>query len=676
MIGGLPEAALWYAEHNWPVLPLYSVRDGACTCGNPRCSCPGKHPRTKSGLKDATTDTSLVAQWWRKWPDANVGIATGAAAGIVALDVDADKGGPETLDRLVRQHGAIPDTVEAMTGGGGRHLIFCHPGRVVRNRSGKLGQIRTPGLDIRGDGGYIVVAPSQHTSGRRYEWRDGHGPQQIKPAPLPQWLLDLIAGAPAAPSADPPDRRAAASAKTAGSEERAAKCLASLLRLSVADHADGSKRLFTAACRCVEHNLDDHQAIAVIRQYERTHPFPRTYSDTEMLQRLRDAERVAARGTACRAGRRRTRQVEQFRPFPVQALPEPAGSFVADASRAIGCDPSYVALPLLSALAAAIGNTRRVELKAGWSEPAIIWVAIIGESGTLKTPAFKLVVDPIRMRQGQSLKRHAEEMDQYEAEVLRYEKRLSEWKRKKDTSDEPPTKPQPPPAERLTVTDTTVEALAPILLANPRGLLLARDELAGWVGSFDRYTAGRGGADAANWLSMHNGESVVVDRKSGQPRTIYVPRASVSVTGGVQPGILDRVMGREHRESGLLARLLLAMPPRRPKQWSEAEISPAMEAAIATVFDRLYELHFDHTPDGDPRPVKVPLTPEGKAAWIEFYNEHATEQVELTGDLSAAWSKLEGYAARLALVTHFVRWAADDPTLHDPDAVDCIAPGI
>jgi len=351
---------------------------------------------------------------------------------------------------------------------------------------------------------------------------------------------------------------------------------------------------------------------------------------------------------------------------------------VADASRAIGCDPSYVALPLLSALAAAIGNTRRIELKGGWCEPAIIWVAIVGESGTLKTPAFKLVVDPIRIRQGQSLKRHAEEMDQYEAEVLRYDKRLSEWKRKKDTSDDPPTKPKPPLAERFIVTDTTVEALAPILLPNPRGLLLARDELAGWVGSFDRYTAGRGGADAANWLSMHNGESVVVDRKSGQPRTIYVPRASVSVIGGIQPSILDQVMGREHRESGLLARLLLAMPPRRPKRWSEAEISPAMEAAIAAVFDRLYELHFDHTPDGDPRPVKVPLLPEGKAVWIEFYNDHAAEQVELTGDLSAAWSKLEGYAARLALVMHFVRWAANDPTLCDPDAVDdaSIAAGV
>ncbi|HWB10091.1 MAG TPA: DUF3987 domain-containing protein [Pirellulales bacterium] len=103
--------------------------------------------------------------------------------------------------------------------------------------------------------------------------------------------------------------------------------------------------------------------------------------------------------------------------------------------------------------------------------------------------------------------------------------------------------------------------MAPLLSANPRGLLLARDELAGWIGSFDRYAGGKGSADAANWLSMHNGESIVVDRKTGNPRTIFVPQAGVCVCGGIQPVILHRAWGVEHRESGLAARLLLTCPP-------------------------------------------------------------------------------------------------------------------
>jgi hypothetical protein len=151
----------------------------------------------------------------------------------------------------------------------------------------------------------------------------------------------------------------------------------------------------------------------------------------------------------------------------------------------------------------------------------------------------------------QALERHAEAMRQHEADLAHYEKAMAEWKRDKKSAHDPPEKPEAPQAERFVVADTTVEALAPLLLANPRGLLLARDELAGWIGSFDRYAGGKGGADAAHWLSMHNGESIIVDRKTGIPRTIYVPQASVSVCGGIQPAILHRALGIEHRESGL-----------------------------------------------------------------------------------------------------------------------------
>ena len=371
-------------------------------------------------------------------------------------------------------------------------------------------------------------------------------------------------------------------------------------------------------------------------------------------------------------------RIEVYKPFPTNALPEPVRSFVTTSAKAVGCDPSYIALPMLSALASAIGNTRRIQLKRGWTEPPIIWTATIGESGTLKTPAFKLAMKPIRDLQGDALKRHAEEQAEYEGELLRYEKALATWKRSKAGDDDPPEKPQVPHAVRYIVSDTTVEALAPILLANPRGLLLARDELAGWIGSFDRYSGGKGSADAAHWLSMHNGENVIVDRKTGQTRTIYVPSAAVSVTGGVQPGILNRIMGVEHRESGLLARLLLAMPPRRPRRWTEAEIPARAEAAIRRIVDRLFTLEPDRDDGADPQPRIITMTPAGKAAWITFYNAHADEHADLSGDLSAAWSKLEGYAARLALVVHFVRWAADDATLADADRVDetSIATGV
>lgn len=363
-------------------------------------------------------------------------------------------------------------------------------------------------------------------------------------------------------------------------------------------------------------------------------------------------------------------RVKLYQPFPTIALPEPIRGFVIAGAKAIGCDPSFLALPLLTALAAAIGTTRRIQLKQGWSAPAILWTAIVGESGTSKTPAFKLVMQPMRDRQRKSLESHFKVEQQHQDDLAYYDKAMMAWKRDKKTTDPPPTKPDPPQAVRYIVSDTTVEALAPLLRANPRGLLMARDELAGWLGSFDRYSSGKGGADASHWLSMHNGENIVVDRKTGSPRTIIVPQAAMSVCGGIQPAILHRSLGTEHRESGLAARLLLTCPPRKPKRWTEAKIDPKAETELTQLFDRLYELEPMVDEESNPHPVVVCLTRDAKSAFRDFYNCHAEEQSGLSGDLSAAWSKLEEYAARLALVIHYARVAANDPTLKNSNLVD------
>jgi hypothetical protein len=169
---------------------------------------------------------------------------------------------------------------------------------------------------------------------------------------------------------------------------------------------------------------------------------------------------------------------------------------------------------------------------------------------------------------------------------------------------------------------------------------------------------------------MHNGESIFVDRKTGDRRTIHVRNASVSVTGGIQPFILNKALGDEHRESGLAARLLLACPPRRPKRWTEADIDPDLEQEVAKLIDQLYLLQPAADKYGSDTPVIVELTDDAKQHWKAYYNEHGREQVDLTGELSAAWSKLEEYAARLALIIHLVRCAANDPNTATPDAVD------
>ena len=365
-----------------------------------------------------------------------------------------------------------------------------------------------------------------------------------------------------------------------------------------------------------------------------------------------------------------SKSVVPFREFPTEVLPDPIREFIEQGSIAIGCSSSYLALPLLSALAAAIGGTRQLRLKSDWKVPAIIWTAIVGESGTAKTPAFNRVMKYVVERQRKSFAQYEKEMTKYNVALARYEKDRARWNRDKTDTKNPPIKPNAPKAMRNLVEDTTVEALIPLLMDNPRGVLLARDELNGWIGSFDRYATGSGSSDESKWLSMHSGGPIFVDRKTGDQTTLHVPRACVSITGGIQPGILQRALGNKHIESGLAARILYANPPRKQKDWTEAEIAPELDAQMSYVFNCLYDMKPEVDQNGIPCPSVLDITPDAKSLYKVYSKVHGEEQRNQSGALSAAWSKLEEYTARFALVIHCVRVAAGDPEVETPEQVD------
>ena len=479
-----------------------------------------------------------------------------------------------------------------------------------------------------------------------------------------------------------------------GGAERVSRCRAYLSKLPDAISGQGGHNAtLTAACECVRFDLSDTEAMDTLRWWSDHKSGGEPWTDKELRHKLKAAEKKATRGERLRddAGRddgpigsawdhaarakgnghaagsgkgdAPPQPPAAYAPPPLDVLPATVRDFTRDASRAMGCDPAMVVLPLLAMLAACVGNARRIRIKMGWCEPCIVWAAVVGESGTLKTPAQSLALRPLHRRDADARREHAEAMKAHLREVLAYDRDLGDWK-KGNAGGEPPEKPEPPPCPRTLVSDTTVEALARILAANPRGVLLARDELAGWVGSFNAYKGGKGGDDT-HWLSMHTGQPMVVDRVSGG--TTYAARASVSVCGGIQPGVLARAFGAEHRESGMLARVLLAMPPRKPKRWTDAELPERLVLATANVATRLLSLELPTDANGEPQPVDLPLTRAGKVAWVAFYDDHNTEAAELHGDLAAAWSKLEGYAARFALLLQLVE---------DPDAAAVDEPAV
>jgi hypothetical protein len=132
-----------------------------------------------------------VHAWFSGWPEAGVGVVTGAVSGLVVLDIDPRHGGEASLERLQKQYDRLPSTLQCRSGGGGRHLYFAHPRAPIRSKAGFA-----PGVDLRGEGGYVVAPPSLHASGLRYVWVGDRKPKISDLTPLPDWVLQLAVDQP------------------------------------------------------------------------------------------------------------------------------------------------------------------------------------------------------------------------------------------------------------------------------------------------------------------------------------------------------------------------------------------------------------------------------------------------------------------------------------------------
>lgn len=154
------EHALQYSGRGWRVFPVHTVKDGKCSCGHDCGKNAGKHPRIKGGFKAASIDQDQIAAWWKKWPNANIGIATGSVSGLLVLDLDGAKG----IAKLKTLLGDIklPPTACVATGRGW-HLYFQLLAELISCSS-------DDGLDVRGEGGYVIAPPSVHASGAKYRW--------------------------------------------------------------------------------------------------------------------------------------------------------------------------------------------------------------------------------------------------------------------------------------------------------------------------------------------------------------------------------------------------------------------------------------------------------------------------------------------------------------------------
>jgi DNA-binding transcriptional ArsR family regulator len=312
-----------------------------------------------------------------------------------------------------------------------------------------------------------------------------------------------------------------------------------------------------------------------------------------------------------------------YSPFPVDVLPDRLAAYVRAASEATPCPPAMVAVPMMSVLAGAVGAAACLRLKRGWKEHPILWTAVVAPSGTAKSPAAHHAWRPLARREEQAA-------EEYEREMERYQK----------LDEEAQAEAEEPTRDRYRIGDITREKVARVLNDNPRGVALVRDELATWIESFDRYA--QGAADLHAWLAYYEARQDTVDRVNGEDLILKTP--AVSVAGTIQPGTLRKKLGEIHFETGFAPRMMLAMPPTKPKTWTTAEVTHEVIAGYRTILDRLY---------GVPMGTEVTLSPEAETTWGNWLDAAYQLQYDMEeGPAASVASKTVGHAARIALLLH------------------------
>jgi hypothetical protein len=347
--------------------------------------------------------------------------------------------------------------------------------------------------------------------------------------------------------------------------------------------------------------------------------------------------------------------------------------WIEDVADAACCAADYVAGPLLASVSVMIGNARWAQAWPSWEEPPHLWVGAVGDSGDGKSPGadalFRHVLPELERRMAADF---PDQHREWQAASEAHTARMEEWKtsiRKAKESNTPPLPPEgkPPPepqSPRLRQNDVTIERVATLLAtAAPKGLLMVRDELAGFLIGMTQYT------DAARpfWLEAFGGRQYRVERQKN-PEPIVVPRLAVAWFGGIQPERLSEVM--QEADDGLLARFCWLWP--EPVPFAIPSRAPGIDAAIARL-DRLRLLQLQDTPSG-PMPTLVPVTSSALTPFVAFCRDLQQGRDLTAGLLRSTYGKARGLTLRIALVLDHLWWCARDG--FDPPPSDISAASV
>lgn len=334
---------------------------------------------------------------------------------------------------------------------------------------------------------------------------------------------------------------------------------------------------------------------------------------------------------------------------------------ICDLAEGAGCPVDYVAVGVLAVSASLVGAARRIqpfESSPQWQEPCILWIAPVGDPSSNKSPALDAATLPLRGMEQETADEHRQELMQYETALERAKAERSRWQDQvkaaaKEGAATPPMPasaelPDEPERRRMLVQDATPEAMGDILAGNPNGTLHLRDELAGWLLSFERYSPG----GREFWLEAYGGRPHVIDRKS-QKKPLAIPFNGVSVIGGIQPEKLADCL-LSIADDGLVPRFLWAWPDPVPYHRPRTIADVAM---LERVYRRLDSVRPLQPSDGKEEP-KIILLDDAAADLFESWITQCSAETGAAASMYKSFvGKLRGMVLRLALVSHMMEWA-------------------
>ena len=538
----------------------------------------GKKPLTAGGFKDASLDADQIQRWWSRWPDANIGLPV--VARYIVLDVDSE----EALHRLHVEGYRLPSTSTAKTGRG-YHFWYSCEGHIVKNGVGIL-----PGVDVRALGGYVVVPPSIHSSGGVYRWDVPLDSSNI--APAPDWLLRKVSPAQGqgdVPTYVPVDVESVLAGVGEGGRDQELFRLACKLRRADVPREWAERLIAEAAARCRPSFPPAEARTKVNCAYSRYQP---------------DAVKARAVDSAPRPFRPLC-DLPMSRPLvpalPSELIPDPLRGWLLDITERMQISLEFAAVPVLVALSAVVGRRVGIYPKAedDWLVVPNLWGGIVARPGKMKSPTMAEALKPMRRLAAQAQEAYRRNRVDQEPKIeslkakevaLKDLLRQSYKGRKgsrpvedleeelKVTHQELQDLSESLIEERYIVNDSTVEKLGELLAKNPCGLLLERDELAGWLRSLDREDR-RG--DREFFLEAWNGTGSFTYDRIGRG-TLHIPALCVSVVGGIQPTKLSRYVSQAldggYAADGLLQRFQLLVWPEDHGEWQLVDRPPNKKA--------------------------------------------------------------------------------------------------